>query len=91
MVKIQEFMERNGIRNQTELATKLGLTQSAISSWNAGVRSHTYETCIDLLKMGMSIAELFGDDIASLVSYGNMTEDEFDSKVKASIIRIFSR
>ena len=56
MVKIQEFMERNGIRNQTELATRLGLTQSAISSWNAGVRSPTYETCIDLLKMGMSIA-----------------------------------
>ena len=53
MVKIQEFMERNGIRNQIE--------------------------------------ELFGDDIAALVSYGNMTEDEFDSKVKASIVRIFSR
>ena len=91
MVKIQEFMERNGIRNQTELATKLGLTQSAISSWNAGVRSTTYETCIDLLKMGMSIAELFCDDIAAMVSYGNMTEDEFDRKVKASIVRILSR
>ena len=91
MVKIQEFMERNGIRNQTELATRLGLTQSAISSWNDGVRSPTYETCIDLLKMGMTIAELFGDDIAALVSYDNMTEDEFDRKVKASIVRIFSR
>lgn len=34
-------MERNGIRNQTELATKLGLTQSSISSWNAGF-THRY-------------------------------------------------
>jgi len=45
MVRIYEFMERAGIRNQQELANRLGLTQSAISAWNSGVRFPTYETC----------------------------------------------
>lgn len=89
MVKIQEFMERIGIRNQTALADKLGLTQSAISAWNAGTRSPTYETCIDLLKMGMTISELFGDDVGAIVSDGSKVDDDgFDSRVKKSLLRI---
>ena len=88
MVKIQEFMERTGIRNQTALADKLGLTQSAISAWNAGTRSPTYETCIDLLKMGMTISELFGDDVGAIVKGSNVDDDGFDSRVKKSLLRI---
>lgn len=85
-------MERVGIRNQTELANKLGLTQSAISSWNAGVRSPTYETCIDLLKMGMTISELFGEEIAVIVK-GNdgIGSSDFDESVKQAMLRILSK
>ena len=89
MVKIQEFMERTGIRNQTALADKLGLTQSAISAWNDGTRAPTYETCIDLLKMGMTISELFGDDVGAIASNNSMVDDDgFDLRVKKSLLRI---
>lgn len=89
MVKIQEFMERTGIRNQTALADKLGLTQSAISAWNAGTRAPTYETCIDLLKIGMTISELFGDDVGAIASNNSMVDDDgFDLRVKKSLLRI---
>ena len=89
MVKIQEFMERTGIRNQTALADKLGLTQSAISAWNAVTRAPTYETCIDLLKIGMTISELFGDDVGAIASNNSMVDDDgFDLRVKKSLLRI---
>lgn len=67
MIKVYEFMERAGFRNQTEFAKKLNLTQSAISAWVSGARAPTYETCKELLKMGMTVQELFGDDIAQSV------------------------
>lgn len=93
MIQVQEFMERVGIRNQTELANKLGLTQSAVSAWNAGVRSPTYETCIDLLKMGMTISELFGDEVAAMAKAGNTPHDsgDFDESVKQAMLRILSK
>lgn len=85
-------MERVGIRNQTELANKLGLTQSAISAWNAGVRTPTYETCVDLLKLGMTISELFGDDVAlNLKDEFDVKQENFDEKVKSAIFRLLSK
>lgn len=66
MIRINEFMERKGIRNQTELARMLGLTQSAISSWNSGARAPTHEMCETLLRMGMTFRELFGDEFPDI-------------------------
>lgn len=92
MIRVQEFMDRVGIRNQTELAQRLRLTQSAVSAWGAGVRFPSYETCVDLLKMGMTVSELFGDDVAALVSFGDQASPDavFDEKVKRALIRILS-
>lgn len=103
MLRIQEFMERKGIRNQTELAKMLGISQAAISSWNSGVRSPTHETCVQLLKMGMTFRELFGDEFPDItlsalkeISVGKKAdfekgspEHEFDKKVEDSVIRLF--
>ena len=104
MIRIQEFMERKGIRNQTELAKTLGLTQGAVSSWNSGARAPTHEMCVQLLKMGMTFRELFGDDFPDITladlkeisvgkrsGYDNGTpEHEFDKKVEDSVLRMFS-
>lgn len=84
MIRIYEFMERVGIRSQQELADRLGLTQSAISAWNSGVRAPTYETCVQLLKMGMTQFELFGIDQQPPVKTENVN---FSSEVKRVIIK----
>jgi transcriptional regulator with XRE-family HTH domain len=84
MIRIYEFMERVGIRSQQELADRLGLTQSAISAWNSGVRAPTYETCAQLLKMGMTQFELFG--IEATPPAVNPKSDDFKTEVKRAII-----
>lgn len=89
MVRIYEFMERAGIRNQQDLANRLGLTQSAISAWNSGVRFPTYETCAQLLQMGMTVYELFGVEYTEKPK--ETEKDDFDKKVKDSLIRIITK
>jgi len=81
VVKIYEFMQRKGIRNQQEFADILGLTQSTISAWNAGVRNPTYEICVELLKMGMTTDELFGVECSQ-----KKNESDLSKQVKQIII-----
>lgn len=102
MVRIQEFMDRKGIKNQEEPAAILGLSQSAISAWNAGTNAPKHKTCVQLLKMGMTFRELFGDEFPDITladlkgmspvnknDYVSGTpEHEFDKKVEDSVIRL---
>lgn len=102
MVRIQEFMDRKGIKNQEELASILGLSQSAISAWNAGTNAPKHRTCVQLLKMGMTFRELFGDEFPDItlaalkdISVGKKVdfekdtpEHEFDKKVEDSVVRL---
>jgi transcriptional regulator with XRE-family HTH domain len=62
MVKVKEFMDRMGFKTQEELAERLGLSQRTVSAWNKGHNGPTYATCIELLRMGMTVKELFGED-----------------------------
>lgn len=102
MVRIQEFMDRKGIKNQEELAAILGISQSAVSAWNAGTNTPKHKTCVQLLKMGMTFRELFGDEFPDITladmkgmspvnkgDYDSGTpEREFDKKVEDSVIRL---
>ena len=88
-------MQRTGLRNQTELAERLGLTQGAVSAWNSGNRTPPYETCAQLLAMGMTIEELFGSEIAGIVRNGDkkqpkISEDEIFSLVKKALAKLGS-
>lgn len=88
MVRIDEFMKRTGIRNQTELADRLHVSQGAVSAWNAGVSKPTYDTCLALLRMGMTIEELFGETFPMSATDG--PDEEFDRRLKRSLGRLFS-
>lgn len=90
MVKLQEFMERMGIRNQRELAKLLGITQAAISSWNSGTRAPTYEMCIRLRRMGMTEEELFGEKFTDAVqpTERKNPEKDFDDRVRLSLVNL---
>lgn len=88
-IDVQSFMKRKGFRNQTELANQFGVSQSAISSWNAGVHGPTYETCVELIKAGMTIRELFGEEIDEIVKKEPNTvkpsQDEITQMVKTAL------
>lgn len=94
-VFIDSFMKRLGCKNQQELADKLGMSQGAVSAWGSGTRSPRYEDCVRLLQMGMTVEELFGEDVAKSVAVSNFKIDEnteeFDAKVKESMLRILSK
>ena len=94
-VFIDSFMKRLGCKNQQELADKLGMSQGAVSAWGSGTRSPRYEDCVRLLQMGMTVEELFGEDAAKSVAVSNFKIDEnteeFDAKVKESMLRILSK
>lgn len=95
-IQIQRFMDRVGIKNQTELANKLGLTQAAVSAWNSGVRKPTYEICAQLLLMGMSIDELFGAEIGEICHKNDVrkrerqlpSDDEIMAMVKRALVSL---
>ena len=89
-MKLQEFMERTGRRNQRELAKELGITQAAISSWNSGTRFPTYEMCIRLRRMEMTEEELFGEkfDDSHAVAAKKDPEKDFDDRVRLSLVNL---
>lgn len=82
-VNFNDFMRRLGCRNQSELAEKLGIAQSSLSAWGSGFRSPRYEDCKRLLQMGMSVEELFGDDLSGLETLVKPGKKVADSKLEA--------
>ena len=86
MVRIQEFMTRMGIKTQAELADRLGTTQSSISAWSNGTSAPTHEMGRKLLRMGMTVEELYDETFP--MSTKN-PDDEFDLKLKKSLARLF--
>lgn len=61
---IKEFLAREGkrlgIRKQDELAERLGVSEQTVSNWAKGKKFPKHETEDRLLRMGMTVEELFG-------------------------------
>ena len=60
MVNVQEFIRRVGIADHEELAQRLGIKKGTVDSWSSGSRNPTYDVCVRLLDLGMTVEELFG-------------------------------
>lgn len=88
MVNVQEFIKRVGIADHDELAQKLGIKKGTVDSWSSGSRNPTYEVCVKLLDLGMTVDELFGKAYQSSVQ---KTHEEFDAAVEASLKRMFAK
>ena len=69
MLDIQGFIDRIGLKNQDELAKKLGVKRSTVSSWSAGVRKPTFDMIEKLYKLGATTEELFGQAYLSSVRH----------------------
>lgn len=63
MFECQKFLDRMGWK-QEDLAKALGSKQSRVSNWNTGVASPRYNEILKLIDLGVTIEELFGDDVA---------------------------
>lgn len=82
---IQSFMKRKGFRNQSEFAKILGKSRSGIAGWNNGDRAPTYKMCQQLLLAGMTIQELFGDEVAEkCIVYADKNKENNVSKPSMS-------
>lgn len=77
MVNVQDFIRRVGIANHDELAEKVGVKKKTVDSWSSGERTPTYDVCEKLLKLGMSVEELFGYPYPSTA---NSAENDFNRK-----------
>ena len=60
MIDINGFIRRMGVDGHEGLARMLDTTKKAVDSWSSGDRSPTYDMCVKLLELGMSVEELFG-------------------------------
>lgn len=49
-----------GLKTQSELAERLGISVAAVSAWEKGNRHPSYNICGQLLGMGASVEDLFG-------------------------------
>lgn len=66
-VKLQEFMDRRGLTQQ-QLADKIGVTRGVIGKWNTQKSDVTRENCAKLLLAGMTLEEMFGEEVAQFVT-----------------------
>ncbi len=84
MMNIQGFIDRVGIADHAELAARLGTKKPTVDSWSSGARTPTFDMCVKLLELGMTVEELFGKPYQSSAR----VEGEMDRMVQASLIRL---
>lgn len=83
---IDGFLDRVGL-TQTALAKIIGTTPANVSRWAVGAGVPSYELCEALVRAGMTTRELFGVDSVEIKE----TPEEFDEKVKNSLLRILKK
>lgn len=88
MMKVQEFIERMGFDGHEDLAKRIGVKKGTVSSWSAGDRTPTYDMCVKLLELGMTVEELFGKPYLSSIGKAH---EEFDDKVEGALKRMFAK
>lgn len=97
MVNVQDFINRTGIGSHKELADRLGIKKRAVDSWSSGDRYPTYEMIGQLFRMGMTLEELFGKEIANIVKAQLLEEQTknavavFERKADYFLNKIFQK
>lgn len=59
---LERFLTRTG-KKQKELAEELGITPGMVTALKKGRSEPSYSVCRSLLLAGMTIGELFGDEV----------------------------
>ena len=97
-LNVKDFLAREGdslgIRTQEELAAALGVSDQTVSNWVKGKTFPTHQTEYRLLEMGMTVGELFGQEIGDAVKRrvaAELSEDDFDRKSDFFIKKLFDK
>lgn len=72
-MNLQKFLDRTNM-TRSALASTLGVDVSAVTNWCNGNNTPKYSMCVQLLKMGVLIEELFDEEVSSVA------EKQFFSK-----------
>jgi transcriptional regulator with XRE-family HTH domain len=93
-IDLARFLKRKGI-TQKDLAEKLGCSLGLVGGWASYRCVPSYEKCIELLQAGMTISELFGEEVAKEARLFPITEEElktktsdFEAKVGTAIVSL---
>lgn len=70
---IEGFLRRTG-KKQKELAEELGISVGMVQALKTGRSSTTLSVCSRLLLAGMTVRELFGDDVWEAVKTSSFHE-----------------
>lgn len=90
MFDCSSFLHRMGW-GQKDLAEKIGCATSTIGMWCVGKSYPSYSVIIQLLELGMTPKELFGEKWAELFRPVPEESDSiFDEKVRKSLLHILN-
>lgn len=81
MLDCNSFLRRKNWA-QKDLAERLNVATSTVGMWCTGKSTPAYAVIVELLKLGMTIEELFGKEIADMVlknSGNDIMEKGYDS------------
>ena len=65
-MELEKFLKRSKM-SQAELAKALGLSKGMVTLMKQGKTEPTQSTCRRLLLAGMTVSELFGEDVGRVV------------------------
>jgi len=82
-IDIARFLKRKGLTQQ-ELAKRIDCSLGLVGGWASHRGVPSYEKCILLLKEGMTVAELFGEDTVNETLKAEA--DDFETKVGEAIV-----
>lgn len=87
MVRVKEFIKRVGIADHDALAEKVGVSKKTVDSWSSGGRTPTYDVCVKLLELGMTVEELFGKPYPSSA---RVADEDFERKATFFVKKLLS-
>jgi transcriptional regulator with XRE-family HTH domain len=92
---ITTFLRRSH-QTQKELAEKLSCSSGLVGQWASGRAIPSYEKIVDLLKLGMTVREIFGKDVSEtalidvLPKEKSTVDKDFVLKVGQAIMELTS-
>jgi len=85
-IDIARFLKRKGLTQQ-ELADKIDCSLGLVGGWSSYRGVPSYDKCIRLLKEGMTVSELFGEDVAREAKlFPIIVDDDFEARVGEAVV-----
>ena len=89
VIDLKSYLNRTGF-SKADLCRKLGLDakSSLLSSYEKGRSDPSYDMCVKLLQLGMTVEELFGKPYLSSVAE---THQAFEDRIESVMKRMFAK